>query len=175
MRRPPYTSACALRAASDSSQAHFRAFNSSCIASIWDFFRLLAPPIWHYPQNPFFSILYFLHHHWGRCTRLEVNNWHSTLIQKTTKNSYWLTLPLVRQGCHEDIFGRTIGRWPRGRPWLGRTIVSFLKLPGIKQGAYVRTRPCVRADAGVASAQTPMSERTQPSVRAGANILDVIL
>jgi hypothetical protein len=43
--------------------------------------------------------------------------------------------------------GRTIGRWPRGRPWFRRTVASFLKLPGVKQGASARTRPCVRAGA----------------------------
>jgi hypothetical protein len=43
--------------------------------------------------------------------------------------------------------GRTIGRWPRGRPWLGRTVASFLKLPGGKTAASAQTRACVRADA----------------------------
>jgi hypothetical protein len=42
--------------------------------------------------------------------------------------------------------GRTIGRWPRGRLWLIRTVASFLKLPGIKM-----PRPCGRA---LASART---------------------
>jgi hypothetical protein len=54
-------------------------------------------------------------------------------------------------GCHTDVFGRTDGwadgRWLRGRTWLGCTLASFLKLPGIKQGPSARTRPCVRADA----------------------------
>jgi hypothetical protein len=36
--------------------------------------------------------------------------------------------------------GQTIERWPRGRPWLGRTIASFVKLSGVKQGASARTR-----------------------------------
>jgi hypothetical protein len=36
--------------------------------------------------------------------------------------------------------GRTIGRWPWGHPKLGRTVASFLKLPGGKTPASARTR-----------------------------------
>jgi hypothetical protein len=35
--------------------------------------------------------------------------------------------------------GRTVKRWPRRCSWLGRTVASFFKLPGIKQCASVRT------------------------------------
>jgi hypothetical protein len=34
----------------------------------------------------------------------------------------------------------TVRRWPRGRPWLGRTVASFLKLPGGKTLASARMR-----------------------------------
>jgi hypothetical protein len=40
--------------------------------------------------------------------------------------------------------GRTIGRSPRGRPWLGHTVASFLKLPGVKQGASARMRKKIK-------------------------------
>jgi hypothetical protein len=33
-----------------------------------------------------------------------------------------------------------IGRWPLGRPWLGRTVASIMKLPGGKTLAPARTR-----------------------------------
>jgi hypothetical protein len=60
----------------------------------------------------------------------------------------------LNQGCHADVFGRTdgrtIGRWPRGRPRLGRTVASFLKLPGVKL-PRPRGRACVRADANMSA------------------------
>jgi hypothetical protein len=53
-----------------------------------------------------------------------------------------------KQGCHADNNGRTdertVGRWLQGRPWLGRTVASVLKLPGIKH-YRPRGRECVCA------------------------------
>ena len=43
--------------------------------------------------------------------------------------------------------GWTVGRWPLGRPCLGRTVASVMKLHGGKTLAFVRTCPCIRADA----------------------------
>jgi hypothetical protein len=56
--------------------------------------------------------------------------------------------------------GRTIGRWPLGRPWLGRIVVSVMKLHGGKTLASVRKRAAsartgrVRADASCVHADT---------------------
>jgi hypothetical protein len=65
------------------------------------------------------------------------------LWAKITFVSHALEPKSLSHGCHADVFGRTDGRtigwWPRGCPWLGCTVASFLKLPGVKQGAYART------------------------------------
>jgi hypothetical protein len=51
-----------------------------------------------------------------------------------------------------------------GAPVTWRTVPTFLKLPGVKQGASARTRPCICADA-LASARTLRCVRADASQR----------